>query len=410
MPPALRWEVGTEDPFGQHLEEIVAQRLCKKFRVQNTIQMSDKQKEYCGDYYRAMVEPFTDNRSWYRLLRTAESAWRRVFQKFVGLERISVGCCNIVDHPSPTCTYTFVFNHGRSVIEEPDPPFIEDSAVNLAWASCMVMRAAPANVQSLRLSLANMDNFNSFATINRLLGISYKSYSVSHTLKMTRICLTLQGIRGTHGSRNWAGDTGSAAVVRYWKGMLNKAYCLQHLELRNELAVSNELQFSNLERTDLHGTIIDWLLPDLSLPQLRTLRLCDFLLDENLIHKTLSGKWPRLEQIILDDIQLMMRDENGQNLTPEHIAHLQGQLWLDICRKLTEEKQGLRIALNRPVANVYDVVDFRLHPRYVQQIEQLPGVKIDMRGPFGALVKPPKEESDSASAEPMLPNAPTTLV
>jgi hypothetical protein len=80
-----------------------------------------------------MVEPFTDNRSWYRLLRYAQSSWGQVCNRFRNLEGISVGCCEIVDQPWPTFTHTFVLQHGRNVVYEPNPIYLEDSAVNMAW-------------------------------------------------------------------------------------------------------------------------------------------------------------------------------------------------------------------------------------------------------------------------------------
>jgi len=103
-----------------------------------------------------MVEPFTDNRSWYRLLRAANDSWSLVFRRFKHLEKISVGCCEILDQPSPTYTHTFVLQHGRDVLSEPYPPYIEDAAVNMGWASSIVLNAAPPTVRYLKLSMANM--------------------------------------------------------------------------------------------------------------------------------------------------------------------------------------------------------------------------------------------------------------
>jgi hypothetical protein len=60
----LRWEIGTADAFGHNMEEITNQRLCSKFRITNPLEMTDDELQYCSDYHTAMVEPFTDNRSW----------------------------------------------------------------------------------------------------------------------------------------------------------------------------------------------------------------------------------------------------------------------------------------------------------------------------------------------------------
>jgi hypothetical protein len=380
------------DAFGHHLEEITSQRLCSKFRIRKPHEMTDDQLQYSGDYHRAMVEPFTDNRSWYRLLRAANISWGQIFSRLANLEEISVGCCEIVDHPSPTCTNTFVLQHGKDVIDEPNPPFFADATVNMAWASAMVIRTAPLHVRRLRLSMANMDNYNSFATINRLQSLSYRQPFDTRIMRTTKLTLTLRGVAGTHGSRDWHGETGSAGSVRHWKGLLNSLRELQHLELRNALSTDDSLPFSDGESSDVKACILEWILPGLIMKQLRTLRLCDFLLDAESIQTTFAGHWPCLELLALDDISLMLRAEECISFKEDHIEHQQGKSWLQTCRALSEKHPQMRITLNRPSSNVNDISNYRLHPKYVEQLNNLTGVVIGPSAPYSIWTEAPKEE------------------
>jgi hypothetical protein len=135
-----------------------------------------------------MVEPFTNSRSWYRLVSAVGTSLGRVFKQYPNLEAISVASSKIVDHPSPTVTYAFILCHGKSVIWEPGPPFVQDDTVNTAWASLVVLRTMPPTIRSLRLSLANMDNFHSFSTVNRLIGDSNNERTTPCFSDMERSC------------------------------------------------------------------------------------------------------------------------------------------------------------------------------------------------------------------------------
>jgi hypothetical protein len=345
--------------------------------------MTDDQLQYCSNYHRAMVEPFTDNRSWYRLQREASLSWGEIFGRFSNLEIISVGCCRIVDQPSPTSTHTFLLQHGKTVIHEPSPSFVDDATVNMAWASSMVIRTAPTHVQELRLSLANMDNFNSFATINRLQSFSFRKPFNVRIMKTTRMRLALRGINGTHGSKDWTGDTGSAGSVRHWKTMLNSLEALQHLELYNVLSSSDLLPFSRMELSDQQASILDWILPDLRLKHLRTLRLCGgLLLDADTILNALSGHWPSLERLTIEDASLMLRDNDKTNTRALWPNHLEGESWLYICRTLISRYPGVYIHLNRVSSNYDDTHEHVVHPKYVNEIRGLPGVEIDPGEPY----------------------------
>jgi hypothetical protein len=374
VPPALRWEVGTVDAFGHHLEEITSSRLCSKFRIRKPNEMTEEQLQYAGEYHRAMVEPFTDNRSWYRLLRSANISWGQIFGRFPNLEEISVGCCEIVDQPSPTCTNTFVRQHGKGVIDEPNPPFFSDATINMAWASTMVIRTAPLHVRRLRLSMANMDNYNSFATINRLQSLSYRQPFDTRILRTTRLTLTLRGVAGTHGSKDWHGETGSAGSVRHWRSLLNSLRELQHLELHNGLSSDDRLPFSDGEASESGACILDWILPGLILTQLRTLRLCAFPLDTATIQTTFAGQWPCLEELIFDDILLVLNRKEGSGLELDEVGHLQGKSWLETCCALSQKYTKTRITLSRPSSIICDAGYSSLHPKYIKELNGLSGV------------------------------------
>lgn len=341
--------------------------------------MSDEARQYCSDYHRAMVEPFTDNRSWYRLLQAADASWGPVFKGFPNLEEISVGCCEIVDHPPPTSTYTFILRHGKSVIDEPHPPFVEDSTVNRAWASSIVLRTAPPTVRSLQLSMANIDNFNSFATVNRLLSLSYRVPGQRLFRGVTRLSLTVRGIAGAHGNRDWHGDTGSAGAARHWTTMLNSLPDLQSLELYNALRTDAQLHFSDEDLSSSVECILDWILPNLVLKQLRTLRLSKFHLNQDTMRKTLGGQFPSLQYLELSDIILLMMSNDASSDVADHVRHKSGQSWLHICRAVLEDRPGLQIAVNRPTSNLNGFgFDEALSPVYVEKISHLPGVHVDV--------------------------------
>jgi hypothetical protein len=150
-----------------------------------------------------MVKLFTHSGNWSRLLRAAQSSWRQVFGQFPNLEEISVGSCGIVDHPSPTLTHLFVLRNGKSVMQEPKPPFFQDDTVNTAWASSIVLKTAPLIVRSLRLSLAHLDKFDSSTTVSRVLSLGYRWPEIHPELNTTRLSWTLRGIAGTHGGPSW---------------------------------------------------------------------------------------------------------------------------------------------------------------------------------------------------------------
>jgi hypothetical protein len=230
--------------------------------------------------------------------------------------------------------------------------------------------------------MCNMDNFNNFATVNRLLSMGHRRTPQPHLMKTTSLSLTIRGIAGTHGSSDWHGDTGSAGYVRHWTSALNSLRDLRHLELHDDMRVASELRFSELEMSDSKASLLDWILPKITLKQLRTLRLCKFTLDTATIEDTFAGDWSCLERLTLEDVILMRREEEGIDFTSGSVAHLQGDSWLGVCRMLLKKSDELRIKLIRPESNVNNfTADFSLHADYLNQIANLPRVDLEIKNP-----------------------------
>jgi len=226
--------------------------------------------------------------------------------------------------------------------------------------------------------MANMDNFNSFATVNRLLSLSHRRSLQPHLLNTTSLCLTIKGIAGTHGSSDWEGDTGSAAYVRHWTSALNNLRELRHLELRDAMEIDSELQFSDMEMSDSKGTILDWMLPNLTLKKLRTLQLSGFSLDEATIPDTFPDIWPCLETIALEDITLIMRVDELVVFDDEHLEHLRGASWPHACSWLLSHTMMSRVKLIRPISKINDDETLTLHDKYVESIAELHRVDLEI--------------------------------
>ncbi|KAF2800832.1 hypothetical protein K505DRAFT_263185 [Melanomma pulvis-pyrius CBS 109.77] len=397
VPPAIRWELNTDDPFDT-IEDITEQRLVKKFNVKSPSQMSDSQRQYCSKYHRAMVHPFTDNRRWYSLLSLARDSWREIFLHFPNLERISVGVCERSDHPAPTYTNAFITRYGKNVVEEVEPAFREDSTVNPAWASSIVLSSAPPSVKSLRLSMANLDNLNSFATVNRLLSFGYykSGYLLSRPLNyITQATLDLRGPKGTHGTRIWLGDTGSAGMVKYWRKVLISMQSLTDLEIRFDVH-AKEVGFTDMAESDPKGCILDWLLSELELRRLTKLRFRYFLINRDSFAKIFASasNWSNLKVLVLEEIRLIMDAElESQDNRQEHLDHIQGEAWLSTCQVLSDTLPGIEIELNRPVSNINGQRDYKIHPKYVKKFQQLHNVRLDLSGSLrGVQALPPIEK------------------
>lgn len=355
------------------------------------------------NHYESMVAPFTDSRRWYVLFHAANNSWRRIFRYFHNLTTISVGKSWIVDQPLPACAANLVARH--DVIDcFVDPPYIEDCTVNQAWASSIVLMMASTKVRTLHLTLANTDNLDSTATVNRLLNLSYLLTPLSTRLSgITTLHLTLGGIYGTHGVHDEFGPTGSAACARYCKKVLNSLTGLRHLELHDELRPDNDIMFTDLGMTDWREHILEWILPGLVLKRLQTLHLCKFDLESAALVPTFTGHWPLLEKLVFEDCELRMHgDEDDEEFPQGSVSieernsywenHLRGQSWVEGCRVLSERHPGLRIELIRPSSHLETLVDHHIHPDNVQKLRQIPGVVLDARNSWGICFRLPEEE------------------
>lgn len=394
-------------------------RLCHNYDAETPDDLTNEQRQYCGHYHRALVEPFVDNRRWYVLLRNAQQSWGQVFHYFPNLQHIGVGCCERVDHPTGTYTNVFVSQFGRHVTCEAEPPFVEDPTINMAWASALVLEGAPQTVRSLQLSMANMDNFNSFATVNRLLSIVYRNsqfLSLQPPLGVTELSITLRGVDGLHGELEWTGDTGSAGLLRYWKKVLGALRNLRYLEFREEVGDSPNLAFTSGEETDSNDNVVVWLLHHLKHNRLETLRLRDFFLDPDWFRDMFFTDWPNLKNIILDNTSLRWSTEDkGQeeHEQPSEITvrdHHNEKAWMRICQFLSNEYPSVNIHINQPASWGEIGGNYILLSKDVEELQRLPRVKLNVRPSYPFTDNRPPENlvlvHGPASRPPLPSNGP----
>ncbi|KAF2734676.1 hypothetical protein EJ04DRAFT_512370 [Polyplosphaeria fusca] len=384
VPPAIRWEVDAPvEPTVNSIEEGTEQRLLKKFGARKREQLTFQDLQYCSDYHRALVEPFTDNRRWYKLQALAEHTWPQILQRFPNLDHTSVGICKRDEHPSPTRTYAFVHRYGEQVLDDANPPYVEDAKFNLAWASAIMMQAIPSSVKSLHLTAANSDSLNSFATINRLLALMYDPrlryrdtkrnplYYITHDrlASITNLVLDLRGKEGTHGSRDWRGLTGSVGMVRYWRHMLESTCNLKHLDIRAHAQPRKLSFYIEVGASNSEDCILEWLLPQLALPRLESLTLRNFFLHQTSLAMILGTPhtggeddkpYFRGSTLVLEDCRLWIPVPSIPEIDVTtgiidgsiDIASLYNQLdggaWLDVCSEIEATFPGILIHLVRP--------------------------------------------------------------
>ncbi|KAF2685893.1 hypothetical protein K458DRAFT_387847 [Lentithecium fluviatile CBS 122367] len=395
VPPAIRWEIDTATDFDT-LEDLTARRLCKKFGVVNPDSLTKEDRWYCESYHRALVEPFVDNRRWYMLLKNAQWSWPDIFSAFPNLQEIGVGCCERVDHPVYTYTNIFVTRHGRDVVSEVEPRYVEDSTVNMGWASATVLACVPASVRSLRLTMSNMDNFNSFATVNRLLNIVYSNATwliEDPPLGITRLSVTLRGIHGVHGMHGLhdiGTDTGSHSSVRYYTRVLLSLSGLQHLEFHQDLESDQNLAFTDGEDTNTEENAVIRVVAKVKHPRLQTLELHGFTLEYNTLLYLFQENGfldsPSLRKIVFDNIVLSITGES-ECTSNKTYRHIMGYSW----RRLCADKPRLQIVLRNPSSTMSNEENYAIHPVYVKEIQSMPGVALDLSGCYTSTVLPPPE-------------------
>ena len=381
------------------------QRFCSKFHVQSVDEMSTEQNTYCQLYHRAMVEPFIDSMRWPRLVSSAQT-WGRVLNSLENLETVEVGCCERVDHPWPTVTHHFVQQHGKDVVRAEQPAYVEDDTINKGWASLLLV-TIPINALTYKLTWAQTDNLTTWATVNRLLGMGYDLASRTSIVNdMKRLTLTLEGAYGTHGSRDWQGTTGTAAGVRFWQSALNKMPNLAHLTLCNQTTPDDEKLFTGLGMTNIRGNVMDWFLPGLNPPSLRTLRLQDFAFDKATVSSTFKSMKTFLNTLILDDCILVDWEEEteGAALDEVLLLHIQGGSWADFSQDLKDHHPGRLIKLIRPLSRIHKGNEYRLHPKSVEQITRYEGVALNIGGSYNSLVNNPPDHINTSVANAETPS------
>lgn len=354
--------------------------------------MNDSQRQFAADYHRAMVQPFVENRRWYSLLRNAEATWGRIFRCFPNLQEIVVGQCPLIDYPKTTSTYSFMLRHGKYIQTELEPPYREDFTVNVAWASAVVLKTAPPNVRHLHLGMANLDNFNSLATVNSLQNYVYRKidFLVNNLPSgITKLTVALGGVDGVHGDPDHRRDTGSAGMLRYWAKVLPSLTNLTYLQIYF-VSMDWDISFTNEESTDRTDNVLYRLLRNYKPEKLQTLKLRVMELEKDRMRDMFHSHWPSLKTVIFDEIGLLKLSENDTaKIDPEEqdiikMRHLQGGGWIDLCQFLKNKYPGLQIRIHRPSSDVrldhgycydYDERE-KLSPKYIEELRGMPGVSV----------------------------------
>jgi hypothetical protein len=333
-------------------------------------------------FHDAMFEPFTDPQRWTKLFRLASLSWLLILERFPNVERIDVGCCRLIEHPSPTATNLFLQRSQRSpafydrLVGSDEWPF--DESVNRAWASCHVLNIVPRSVRALRLTWAHTDNLHGFATVNHLLDLGYSMQT--HSSYITKLNLTIMGVPGTHGSRGWQKNAaGSATGVRYWRKAINSMESLEYLEIRDEQGYDKDLHFTDLSMSDQDECILDWFLPGLKPPRLRALALDGFRYNYATIAESLRQLWPHLDSLTFANPKLVLWGQgdietNERAVQAVHTAEqsqfLQGHGWCRLCEDLDAAFPEGRIILSNAASGIGYEVERAVDAKCVQKLRE----------------------------------------
>ncbi|EUC46373.1 hypothetical protein COCMIDRAFT_35993 [Bipolaris oryzae ATCC 44560] len=375
VPPAIRRE-DFETAMCYAPERATRQRLYPQCDDSPTTELTDEQKKYYLRYHEAMVEPFIQSWRWHPLVHCAESSFSRIFSYFKNLISISVACCEREDHPQPTCTHTFIQQTGKSVTEQETPRFVEDRTINLAWASAIIARKAPAHVQDLHLSLANIDNYYAAGTVNSVLrrGYMYPEDEFPNLATLTRLTLSVRGTPGTHGHPYPTDASATFHAVWFWKHMVNHMVQLQYLELVDDFDTSSTINFSDLDYTNHTASILPLILPHLELNELQVLKLCGFALQKHDLANALMGPWPSLERVVLSGIRLM----DGSEEEYADAEHMEGFTWLEVCHGFVEKRPGVVLELERPYSTCFALDAVAVEEGFVAELRDTDGVVVTL--------------------------------
>ncbi|KAF2641591.1 hypothetical protein P280DRAFT_317180 [Massarina eburnea CBS 473.64] len=389
VPPAIRWEIGMGEDLN-NLDDITIRRLYRIPNRTTAIRVTDAQRAYADEFHRALVEPFIDNRRWFHLLRDASRCWRNIFRSFPNLQEIVIGCCERLEHPKETDTAVFVTKYGRDVNlrDEIDPPFVEDATVNMGWASSIVLQNIPPGVKGLHLTIANMDNLNSYATVNRLPNLIFRSnqwLDVHPPVHITNLSVTVRGVVGVHGDLQHMSGAGSAPVIRHWIEVLSSLISLRRLEFREDplREYNRALSFSYGRHTNTEDHILRHILHSTRMAHIDTLQLTGFLIDAQCLRETLtSNETLRFDTIVLEDVQMMEaeRHDGSDDELGKDFEFLRGWKWFALYTRLSQLHPRSDLWLTRPVSNYCGAENYRLHDKYARALRKIARMHLDIDG------------------------------
>jgi hypothetical protein len=249
--------------------------------------------------------------------------------------------------------------------------------------------------------MANLDQMNYLSTVNQLFSSTYRKtgFLLRGRLRVIKsLTLDIGGMKGTHGVRDSFGDLGSAGMVSFWRKMLMSMHSLTHLDIRFDR--SNEgVYWSEGIHTDRKGCILDWFLSTRDIVYEHVTHLCfyGFLINRDTLctPKIFASQeqWPSLKHLTLDEIRLMWNQESaGVDTDQMHLDHLQGDSWLRVCQRVTDTLPGIEIEVHRPVSNINDENDFKIHQKYNDRMSQMPNVNVEVQGLYRGGSLPPITE------------------
>lgn len=275
-----------------------------------------------------MVEPFSRRTSWSDLLPQAQHACMQVFRQLPKLEHVEVGICERVDHPYPTITNAFIKRWGRDVITHENPAYVEDTVLNLAWASGVIAQTIPGNVKSLHLSAANLDGLRRLMYDHGRPSISYNP--ARKLLSVTNLTLDIRGVQDCHARIDWqATESGTYGMVEYWVDTINSLPKLVHLQLNGKFGDTT----AGYE--DLIDCTHNLLLPSVKRP-LQSLSLRNFDVSIDTLLSYLPTFKSSLKSLVLDRIVML------------ECVHEEEAPWLTLATWVKDHMQGTRIRVDHP--------------------------------------------------------------
>jgi hypothetical protein len=213
------------------------------------------------------------------------------------------------------------------------------------------------------------------------------------------LTLDMGGLKGTHGKiHEHHTSICSAGMVSHWRSLLTCMSSLTHLDIRFDRS-SEGVDWAEGPSTDKKGRILDWLLSTRDIVFEHVTHLCfyGFLINRDTLctPKVFASReqWPSLKHLTLDEIRLMWNQEPvGVDTDQVHLDHLQGDSWLRVCQHITDTLPGIEIEVHRPVSNINDDNDFKIHQKYNDILSQMLNVNVEVQGLYLGGSLPPITE------------------